>query len=143
MEALLLAECLISGFWEEGLLLEDGEEGHRLLKHVDALLEIHPKVDVAPVQSLPHILLLLEGEPEMTNKSPAHFFESWNPHVLVEKLLKLLIDVVDADLFKAVIVEDLKAGDIEDTDVGDLLHCGVDQGLVTFVHNDSVREYYN
>ena len=61
--------------------------------------------------------------------------------MLVEKLLKLLIDVVDADLFKAVIVEDLKAGDIEDTDVGDLLHCGVDQGLVTFVHNDSVREY--
>ena len=69
IEALLLAECLISGFWEEGLLLEDGEEGHRLLKHVDALLEIHPKVDVAPVQPLPHILLLLEGEPEMTNKS--------------------------------------------------------------------------
>ena len=63
--------------------------------------------------------------------------------MLVEELLQLLIDVVDADLLKAVVVEDLKAGDIEDTDVSDLLHRGVDQGLVTFVHNDSVREYYN
>ena len=40
----------------------------------------------------------------------------------VEELLQLLVDIVDADLFKAVVVEDLKAGDIEDTDVGDLLH---------------------
>ena len=43
-------------------------------------------------------------------------------HMLVEELLELLIDVVNADLFKAVVVKDLKAGDVEDTDVGDLLH---------------------
>ena len=52
----------------------------------------------------------------------------------VEELLQLLVDVVDADLLKAVVVEDLKAGDVEDTDVGDLLHGGVAQGLVTLLH---------
>ena len=55
-------------------------------------------------------------------------------HVLVEKLLELLVDIVDADLFEAIVVEDLEAGDVEDTDVGDLLHGGVAQGLVTLVH---------
>ena len=56
--------------------------------------------------------------------------------MLVEKLLQLLIDIVDADLFKAVVVEDLKASDVEDTDIGHLLHCWVAQGLVTLVHNN-------
>ena len=55
-------------------------------------------------------------------------------HVLVEELLELLVDVVDADLLKTVVVEDLKAGNVEDTNVGDLLHGGVAQGLVTLVH---------
>ena len=66
------------------------------------------------------------------------FFVSQNPHVLIEKLLKLLIDIVDADLLEAVVVKDLKAGDVEDTDVGDLLHGGVAKGLVTDVHNNPV-----
>ena len=57
-------------------------------------------------------------------------------HVLVEKLLQLLIDIVDADLFEAVVIKDLEAGDIEDADVGDLLHRWIAQGLVTLVHND-------
>ena len=68
------------------------------------------------------------------------FFVSQNPHVLIEKLLKLLIDIVDADLLEAVVVKDLKAGDVEDTDVGDLLHRGVDQSFVTFVHDDPERD---
>ena len=55
-------------------------------------------------------------------------------HVVVEELLELLVDVVDADLFKAIVVEDLEPGDVEDTNVGDLLHGGVAQGLVTLVH---------
>ena len=54
--------------------------------------------------------------------------------MLIEKLLKLLIDIVDADLLEAVVVKDLKAGDVEDTDVGDLFHCGVAQSLVTLFH---------
>ena len=56
--------------------------------------------------------------------------------MLVEELLQLLIDVVDADLLKAVVVEDLEAGNVEDTNVGDLLHGGVAQGLVTLLHSD-------
>ena len=54
--------------------------------------------------------------------------------MLVEELLELLVDVVDADLLKAVVVKDLKAGDVKDTDVGDFLHGGVAQGLITLLH---------
>ena len=55
-------------------------------------------------------------------------------HVVVEELLQLLIDKVDGDLLEAVVLEDLESGDVEDTDVGDLLHGGVAQGLVTLVY---------
>ena len=62
----LLSKGGVSGLGEEGLLLKDGEEGHGLLKHVDALLQIHPEVNVGPVKSFSDVLLLLEGEPEGT-----------------------------------------------------------------------------
>merc|ERR1712015_531015 len=115
----LLLESCVSGLGEEGLLLKDGEEGHGLLKHVNALLQIHAEVNVGPVQTLSHVFLLLKGE-----------------HVGVKELLQLLVDVVDADLLEAVVVEDLKAGNIEHTNVGDLLHGGVAQGLVTLVDDN-------
>ena len=67
--------------------------------------------------------------------------------MLVKELLELLVDVVDADLLKTVVVEDLKAGNVEDTNVGDLLHGGVAQGLVTLVHllrdNTCIRKNKN
>merc|ERR1719330_1553354 len=116
----LLAECLVSGLGEEGLLLKDGQESHGLLKHVDARLEIHTEVDIGPVKTLPDVFLLLKGE-----------------HVLVEELLELLVDVVDTDLLEAVVVEDLETSNIEHTDVLDLLHGGVAQCLVTLVNNKS------
>ena len=56
--------------------------------------------------------------------------------MLVEELLELLVDVVDTDLLEAVVVEDLEASDIEDTNVLDFLHAGVDESLVTFLHNN-------
>ena len=64
--------------------------------------------------------------------------------MLVEELLKLLVDIVDADLLEAVVVKDLEAGDVEDADVGDLLHCWVTQGLVTLVHckNESIETFF-
>ena len=49
---------LIGGLGEERLLLKDGEEGHGLLKHVNALLQIHTEVDIRPVQSLADVHLL-------------------------------------------------------------------------------------
>ena len=60
----LLGKGGVGGLGEERLLLEDGEEGHGLLKHVNALLQIHPKVNVCPVQAFSNIFLLLEGEPK-------------------------------------------------------------------------------
>merc|ERR1711952_435556 len=89
------------------------------INYVNALLQIHAEVNVGPVQALPDVHLLLKGE-----------------HVLVEELLQLLIDVVDADLLEAVVVEDLEAGNVEHTNVGDLLHGWVAQGLVTLVDDN-------
>ena len=75
----------------------------------------------------------------------------------VEELLQLLVDVVDADLLKAVVVEDLEAGNVEHTNVGDLLHRGINpsghqviegsddrrafdlQGLIALVDDDPER----
>merc|ERR1719430_2311041 len=54
----------------------------------------------------------------------------------VREGLELLVDVVDADLLEAVVVKDLEAGNVEDTDVGDLLHGWVAKGLVTDVDNN-------
>ena len=46
-------------------------------------------------------------------------------HVVVEELLQLLVDKVDGDLLEAVVLKDLKAGNVEhSTEVG-LLHGGV------------------
>merc|ERR1719410_1762185 len=115
----LLAEGLVSGLGEERLLLKDGQESHGLLKHGDARTEIHTEVAVGPVKTLLDVFLLLEGE-----------------HVLVEELLQLLVDVVDTDLLKAVVVENLETGNIEHTNVGDLLHGGVDEGLVTLLNHN-------
>merc|ERR1712226_153904 len=115
----LLSEGGIGGLGEERLLLKDGQEGHGLLKHVNALLQIHAEVNIGPVEALPDVHLLLEGE-----------------HVVVEELLKLLVDVVDTDLLETVVVKDLETSNVEDTNVGDLLHGGVAQGLVTLVNDN-------
>merc|ERR1719392_627330 len=81
----LLSERLISGLGEERLLLKDGQQAHGLLKHVNARLQVHTKVNIGPVKTLSDVLLLLKGE-----------------HVLVEELLEFLVDVVDTDLLKGV-----------------------------------------
>ena len=78
-------EGLVRCLGEHGLLLKDGEKAHGFLKHVDTFLEIHAEVHVGPVETLADVLLLLEGE-----------------HVLVEELLQLLVDVVDANLLEGV-----------------------------------------
>merc|ERR1712061_941971 len=110
----LLLKGLVSGLREEGLLLEDGPDAHGLLKHDDGSSQVHAEVDHDPVDSLAHVLLLLDDE-----------------HVVVEELLQLLVDKVDGDLLEAVVLEDLEAGDVEhSTEVG-LLHGGVDEGVVT------------
>ena len=39
--------------------------------------------------------------------------------------MQLLVDKIDADLFESVKFEDLKAGDVQHANEGDLLHCWV------------------
>ena len=56
-------------------------------------------------------------------------------HVVVEELLKLLVDKVDRDLLEAVVLEDLKTGNVEhSTEVG-LLQGRVDESVVTLTKN--------
>jgi len=53
--------------------------------------------------------------------------------VVVEELLELLITEVDADLLEAIVIEDFKTSDVEDTDELDPSHGRIHEGVVTFV----------
>merc|ERR1719365_526224 len=81
--------------------------------------QVHPEINVGPVQTFANIFLLFKGK-----------------HMLVEKLLQFLVDIVDADLLKGVEVKDLEASDVEDTNVAHPLHLWVTESLVTLVRND-------
>ena len=69
-----------------------------------------------------------------------------NSHVMVEKLLKLLVDKVDGNLLEAVVFKDLESSDVEDSDKVALFEPGVIQHdscsylkeLVTYVASISV-----
>lgn len=87
----------------DGLLLQDGQDSHGLLKEEDALLEIHAKVARLPLDALAHVLLLLQDK-----------------HVMVEELLQLFVDKVDHELLEGVELEDLKACNVEDANEADL-----------------------
>merc|ERR1711881_257069 len=101
-------EGLVCCLGEQRLLLEDGPDAHRLLKHDDGGGQVHAEVNHHPVNSLAHVLLLLDDE-----------------HVVVEELLQLLVDKVDGDLLKAVVLKDLKAGNVEHSAEVGLLHGSV------------------
>ena len=53
---------LIRGLGVDGLLLEDWQNAHWLLKQFKAGGKIHPKVASDPDNSLAHVLLLLQHE---------------------------------------------------------------------------------
>ena len=75
--------------------------------------------------------------------------------MLIEKLLKLkirfsilvhihmciftylFINIVDADLLKAIVIKDFKSSNVKHSNVGNFLHCWVHESLVTLVHNNS------
>merc|ERR1711899_265614 len=102
----------ISCLGEKRLFFKNGQKTHGLFKHGDAFLQVHAKVNIAPFKTLPDIFLLFQDK-----------------HVLVEKLLELLIGKVDTNLFKAIVVKDLKASNIQATNVLNLLHGGVEESL--------------
>ena len=60
-------------------------------------------------------------------------------HSVVEQLLKLLVGVIDAQLLKAVHLEDLETGDIQDADEAGSLALGPVQGPVQ-PHHDPLEE---
>merc|ERR1719481_436344 len=114
----LFSKGFVSSFWEEGLFFKDGKEGHWLFKHINTLLKIHAKINISPVKTFLDILLLFKGE-----------------HVLIKELLQLLIDIIDANLFEAVVVENFEPCDVKDTNISDLLHGWIAKGFITFVNN--------
>ena len=65
-------KSLIGGLGVDGLLLEDGQHAHGLLKEVNTGGQVHAEVHGDPGDALPHVLLLLQHE-----------------HVVIEKLLQL------------------------------------------------------
>jgi len=94
----LLLKGLVSGLGEERLLLKNGPETHGLLKHDDGSLQVHTEVNHDPVNTFLDIFLLLNNE-----------------HVVVEELLELLVDKVNGDLLKAVVLENLETSNIQDS----------------------------
>jgi hypothetical protein len=81
----LVDEGLVSGFGEHRLFLEDGEDSHGTLHHVDTSLQVHTEILKDPVKTLTLVLFLLQHE-----------------HVVVEELLQLLVREVDAKLLETV-----------------------------------------
>merc|ERR1711970_726011 len=114
-----LTESLISSFREKRFFLKNSQKTHRLLKHVYTFLEIHAEVNICPVKTLTHILFLFQCE-----------------HMLVEELLELLVHIVDTDLFKPIVVEDLKPSNIKHTNIMDFLHSRITECFVTFIYNN-------
>ena len=96
---------LVSGLREERFLFKDSPDTHGLLKHDDASCQIHAKINHGPVNSLSNVLFLLH-----------------NKHVVVEELLQLLIDKVDGDLLKTIVLKDLKSSNVQDSHKVGLLH---------------------
>nr|CAH7753272.1 unnamed protein product [Callosobruchus chinensis] len=84
---------------EEGRQVNEKLITHRLVDQIDGRLQIKPEIDEFPFDPFPLILLLLQNE-----------------HGVVEQLLKLLVGIVDAQLFERVQVEYFKTGYVEDTD---------------------------
>merc|ERR1719249_330010 len=109
---------LIRSLGVDGLLFQDGEDPHGLLKELKAGSEIHPEVTGDPDDALSHVLLLFQDK-----------------HSVVEELLELLIDKVDTDLLEGVKLENFKSGDVEDTNEGDLLHRRIYESVVAHVYN--------
>merc|ERR1719186_1944881 len=116
----LLTEGLISCLGEKRFFLKDGQKTHRLFKHVNTFLQIHAKVTTSPFKTFFDVFLLFKHE-----------------HVVVEKLLELLVNIVNTDLLKAVVIKDLKTGNIKDSNVGDFLHGRINQGLITLVGDEA------
>lgn len=91
----LLDKGHISGFRDNALFIQDRDDTQRLLNQLNAGLQIETKIDESPLDAFTLVFFLLQHE-----------------HVVVEELLKTLIDEVDPQLLKTVQIEDLESGNI-------------------------------
>merc|ERR1719419_1348705 len=57
--------------------------------------------------------------------------------MLIENLLQFLVNIIDTDLLKTVVVKYFEPSNVKDTNVGNLFHCWVAKGFVTFVYNNT------
>merc|ERR1712131_11169 len=94
----LLQVGLVGGLGDDALFLKHGQDAHLLLNQLDSDDQVHTEVDESPLDTLSLVFFLLLDE-----------------HVVVEELLETLIGVVDQKLLQDVELEDLKAGDVQDT----------------------------
>merc|ERR1712024_214031 len=116
----LASKGQVSSLGEERLFLKNGKKTHGLLKHGDTFLQIHAKVHIGPFNTFPDTFFLLQHK-----------------HVLVEELLELLITEVDTNLFKTIVVKDLKTSNVQATNVLHLLHGWVKKCFITLLHNET------
>ena len=111
---------LVASLGVDGLFLKNWEDSHRLFKQLNTSSQVHSKVHRDPLNALSHVFLLLKHK-----------------HVVVEELLQLFIDKVNAKLFKCVELKDLKPSNIQHTDEVNFLHGGVHKSCVTHVYKVS------
>src|SRR5690349_20482869 len=95
-----LREADVGSFRHDTVLVQTGEDTDWVWQfdEVDCRLEVTTEVDELPLDLFTCILFLLQYE-----------------HVVVEKLLQLLVRIIDAELLKTVFVEDLKSSDIQNS----------------------------
>ena len=94
----LLQVGLVSGFGDDTLFLQHGQDAHLLLNQLNGGQQVHAKIDKGPLDTLLLVLFLLLDE-----------------HVVVEELLETLVGVVDQKLLQHVELENLETGDVEHT----------------------------
>merc|ERR1719322_1036655 len=94
----LLQVGLVSGLGDDALFLQHGQDAHLLLNQLDSDNQVHTEVDESPLDTLALVLFLLLNE-----------------HVVVEELLETLVGVVDQKLLQHIELENLKAGNVQDT----------------------------
>ena len=93
-----LSQCDVRGFGELGLLVNQGDDVHRLLgDHVKCGLVVN-EGNLLPVDALLAVLLLF------------HFEDMFH-----KELLQVFVGIVDAHLFKTIVLKILKSKDIQDT----------------------------
>merc|ERR1712141_171716 len=112
------SKCCISSFGEERLFFKNCQKTHGFLKHINAFLQVHSKVNIGPIKALSNIFLLFQCK-----------------HVLIEKLLEFLITEIDTKLFKSIIVKDLKTSNIQASNILNFLHGCINKCKVTFLND--------